>query len=146
MFFFSLIKQANARGITVEAHIVFNPIIFLEKPKEHICAAGSWSKKRLRGSRKRIHDPCHWHGHEATVLAETPQPKGSFRLRKWLGNCIALFAFQTRISTCLGSQSEKCNDRIFLILHFTHLKYLAWFAMRNSHPKNASNLASLYEP
>ena len=34
----------------------------------------------------------------------------------------------------------------FLILRFTQPKYLPWFPMRNSHAKNAPNLASLYEP
>ena len=46
----------------------------------------------------------------------------------------------------LACLAKNAANRNFSNFAFNAVKYLAWLAMRNSHPKNGHNHARLYEP
>ena len=61
-------------------------------------------------------------------------------------NSDAKFACEPRSELIFVCLATNAADRNFSNFVFNAVKYLAWLAMRNSHPKNGHNHASLYEP
>ena len=61
-------------------------------------------------------------------------------------NSDAKFACEPRSELMLACLAKNAADRNFSNFAFNAVKYLAWLAMRYSHPKNGHNHASLYEP